>query len=112
MTLRLPTLSSNLRYHDPDNGRGAFIVSKRVRTHGTAIVDGVRYLTIAGVAEKFSRKKGWVYSISRRDKTFPAPLRLGESRIWKDHELDEWVEARSASYVPPAEARDARLRKP
>ncbi len=60
-----------------------------------------RYLSIARVCDKLSRKKSWVFDKLKNDPTFPRAVRLGAWRVLVESQIDEWVLLQAAS-APPA----------
>ncbi len=56
-----------------------------------------RYLSIARVCDKLSRKKSWVYDKLKNDVTFPKALRLGSWPVLIESQVDEWVLLQAAS---------------
>ncbi len=60
-----------------------------------------RYLSIARICDKLSRKKSWVYDKLKNDPTFPRPIRLGSWPVLVESRIDEWVLLQAAS-APPA----------
>lgn len=76
---------------------------------------GLRYLTVARVCDKLSRKKSWVYDKWARDPTFPRPVRLGKWPVFIESQIDDWVANHAAQStrdeppVPPAPAAPGEL---
>ncbi len=56
-----------------------------------------RYLSVARVCDKLSRKKSWLYKTLKTDPTFPRILRLGSRPLIVESELDAWVLLQAAS---------------
>ncbi len=67
------------------------------------IPHGERYLSIARVCDKFSRKKSWLYHAVANDPTFPKPLRIGSWQVFPESQLDAWVLQNTAN-VPPLDS--------
>jgi predicted DNA-binding transcriptional regulator AlpA len=51
-----------------------------------------RYLSIARVCDKLSRKKSWTYDRIKNDPTFPRPIHLGKRKAFIESQVDAWVE--------------------
>lgn len=52
---------------------------------------GARYLSIARVCDKLSRKKTWLYDQVKKDPTFPRPLRINGRQAFVEQDIDAWV---------------------
>jgi predicted DNA-binding transcriptional regulator AlpA len=55
------------------------------------IEPGTRYLSIARVCDKLSRRKTWLYDQVKKDPTFPRPLRINSRQVFAEPEVDAWV---------------------
>jgi len=64
-----------------------------------------RYLSIARVCDKLSRRKSWVYDKLKNDPTFPRPIRLGSWPVLVESQIDEWMLLQVASAPPAREPR-------
>jgi predicted DNA-binding transcriptional regulator AlpA len=52
---------------------------------------GARFLSIARVCDKLSRKKSWLYAQVEKDPTFPRPLRINSRQVFVEQDIDAWV---------------------
>ena len=66
----------------------------------TNIASGERYLSIARVCDKLSRKKSWLYDKIKTDPNFPQSLRLGSWQVFKESQIDDWVTTRARENIP------------
>ncbi len=60
---------------------------------------GARYLSIARVCDKLSRKKTWLYDQIKRDPTFPRPLRINSRQVFVEQAIDQWVVGKTEEVV-------------
>ncbi len=60
-----------------------------------------RYLNIARLGDKLSRKKSWIYRKLLNDPSFPRPLRLGTFPVFAESQIDAWAKAITLISRPP-----------
>lgn len=62
-----------------------------------------RYLTVARVCDKLSRKKSFLYARIKNDPSFPRPLRFSSFPVFRETEIDAWVQGAAAALkqTPP-----------
>jgi len=68
--------------------------------HAPLVTQGERYLSVARVCDKFSRKKSWLYATLATDKNFPRPLRVNNWMVFPESQLDAWIIASTKGATP------------